>query len=280
MKIKLLIPFVIAMLLVAYLQFSYDSRIGYFTERDVFFALPTGKVLKILSFGNQNFLADMIFIWSIQFYTTYHYKNRFDFVENIFNIITDLDTQHKIAYYIGSIIMSLEAKEFQKAIKLLQKGSKNMKDEWVFDYESAYIALKFLKDYKLAEKYYFKAAKNPDAPAIIKRMGAHMVYMRDNLEYAFNLWMEILNNAESQLEKNVAKNHLYQIKFEMDKRFLEQKIISFKDRYGRFPNGLNELRRSGMIKQIYKDFDGNDYVYDSRQGKIKAKKIFRWKKYF
>jgi hypothetical protein len=279
MKIKLLIPFVIAMLLVVFVQYSYDSRVGYFTERDIFFALPSGKTLKILSFGNQSFLADMIFIWSIQFYSTYHYKNRFDFVEDIFNIITDLDDQHKIAYYIGSIIMTLEAKEFHKAIKLLQKGSKNMQHEWVFNYESAYIAQKYLKDYKLAEKYYFKASKNPDAPAIIKRMGAHMVYMSDNLGNAFNLWMEIFNNAESELEKNVAKNHLYQIKFEMDKRLLEQKIRSFKEIYDRFPIDLSELRKSGLINQIYKDFDGNDYLYDSRQGKIKAKKIFRWKKY-
>jgi len=280
MKVKLLIPFAIIMLLVAFLQYSYDSKIGYFTERDVFFALPSGKILKVLSFGNQSFLADMIFIWSIQFYSTYHFKNRFEFVEDIFNIITDLDSQHKIAYYIGAIIMTLEAKEFNKAIKLLQKGSKNMKNEWVFDYESAYIALKFLKDYELAEKYYFQASKNPDAPALIKRMGAHMVYMQDNLNYAHNLWMEILKNAETELEKNVAKNHLYQIKFEMDKHFLEQKINSFKDRYGRFPKNLNELRKKGIIKQVYRDFDGNNYVYNSKQGKIQAKKVFRWKKYF
>lgn len=280
MKIKLLIPFVIIILIVAFLQYSYDSKIGYFSERDVFFALPSGKILKILSFGNQNFLADMIFIWSIQFYSTYHFKNRFEFVEDIFNIITDLDTQHKVAYYIGSIIMTLEAKEFNKAIKLLQKGSKNMKNEWVFDYESAYIALKFLKDYQLAEKFYFKASKNPDAPSIIRRMGAHMVYMRDNLSYAYNLWMGIFRNAENTLEQNVAKNHLYQIKFEMDKRFLEQQINSFQTLYGRFPEDLEELKDRGMIENVYQDFDGNDYIYDSNTGTITAKKIFRWKKYF
>lgn len=31
---------------------------------------------------------------------------------------------------------------------------------------------------------------------------------------------------------------------------------------------------------IPKDFKGEDYIYDFKTGKIKAKKVFQWKKFY
>ena len=212
--------FLLLMILAGVLQYQYDARVDYFTHKNIFLSLPSSKALKILSFGYQNILADLMYIWSIQFYSTYHIDNRFDYIEHIYNLITDLNTQFKAAYYIGSLIMALEAKEAEMAIRLLQKGSKNMKDEWFFDFESAYYAYKFLKDFKLAEFYYRKAAENPEAPSVVKRKQAHMIYMMDDLITSYKLWLEILKEADTQLGKDAAVNHLCQIKFEMDKKML------------------------------------------------------------
>ena len=85
--------FAVLILLSGFLQFSYDTRIDYFAEKETFISLPSGNTLKILSFGNSNFVADMLFIWSVQFYSTLNLTNRFDYIEDIFNVITDLNTQ-------------------------------------------------------------------------------------------------------------------------------------------------------------------------------------------
>jgi len=276
---KLPVAVLLLVVMAGFVQFSYDSQRGYFAERDVFLTLPTGKVLKVFSFGYHRLVADVLFIWSIQFYSSYHLVNRFDHIERIFNVITDLRPKFRAAYYIGSIIMALEAKDYQMAIRLLQKGSRNMSDEWVFDYEAAYYARKYLGDYRLAETYYRRALRNPSAPALIRRQMAHMVYLQDNLQEARKLWADIYQNSSSDLERNAAIHHLYQIKFELDKKMLETKIRRYRQHYGRNPINLNELRRTGLINEVPKDFSGQDYLYDLKTGTIQPRKSFKWKRF-
>lgn len=280
MKSKLFIFIIVSFILAGVFQYDYDSHRNYFAEKNIFVTLPKGKTLEILCFGFKNFVADMIFIWSMQFYSNYNLKNRFEYIEDIYNIITDLNPRYRAPYYVGSWIMALELNNYKMAIRLLQKASKNLKDDWDFDFESGYYAYKYLKDYKLAEKYYRKAAEKPDAPSFVKRWQAHTIYMEDNLTYALKMWLEIKKNAKNKLEKNSAFNHLYQIKFEIDKKDLEEKIKLFEQKFRKKPVNLNELKRKGIINMIPKDFKGEDYIYDFKTGKIKAKKVFQWKKFY
>lgn len=278
MKFKLFSVFVIMMILTAYFQYKHDSRVDYFAEKDVFVTLPSGKTLKILSFGFHDLTADMLFIWSIQFYSSYNFNNRFDYLESVFNTITDLAPQYKEPYIVGSWIMALEAKDIEMAIRLLEKGSRNMADEWIFDYEASFYAYRNLKDYDRAIKLLQKAAQRPNAPNLIKRKEAHLIYMKDDLTQAYEMWTDIYNNAKTRLDQDAAFKHLYQIKFEMDKKMLENAIVQYKNNYTRYPSDLNQLVRSGILKGIPRDFTGQDYVYDPQTGKISAIRMFKWKK--
>lgn len=279
MKTKLLtLLLVVLMVGVGILQFSYDSHRDYFSARKVFVTLPSGKTLKILSFGFQNLVADLLYIWSIQFYSSYHLTNIYDYIEHVFNVITDLNPLSKEPYLVGSWIMSLEANDVNMAMRLLQKGARNIPDEWLFDYECGFYAYKHLRDFELAEKYFARAAAKPDAPPHIARKRAHMVYMKDDLNYARQLWMDIYRNTKDRFERKVARNHLHQIKLEMDKKFLEQRIALFKRIYKRLPHNLQELKQARLVKEIPKDFDGEDYIYNPEKGTITAEKVLRWKK--
>jgi len=277
-KIKLLSLFVILMALAALFQSRYDSGTDYFAEKNVFVTLPSGKTLKILSFGFHELTADMLFVWAIQFYSTYNLNNRFDYLENIFNAITDLEPRYKDVYIVGSWIMALEAQDIEKAIRLLEKGSRNMPDQWIFDYEASFYAYRNLKDYDRAVKYLRVAAQRPGAPSLIRRKEAHLIYMKDDLSQAYAMWVEIYNNATSQLDKDAAFKHLYQIKFEMDKKMLEKALEQFKQKYTRYPADLAQLVRAGLLKNVPPDFTGQNYLYDSQTGKISAIRMFKWKK--
>lgn len=266
------------MILAGFLQFKYDSRVDYFAEKNVFVALPSGKTLEVLSFGFKDLTADMLFIWAIQFYSTYNLSNRFDYLENIFNIITDLAPQYKEAYIVGSWIMALENKDIEMAIRLLEKGSRNMSNEWIFDYEASFYAYRNLKDYDRAVEYLQNAAKRPEAPNFIRRKEAHLIYMKDDLSQAYAMWTEIYNSAKTRLDKDAAFKHLYQIKFEMDEKMLENALEQFKKKYIRYPADLTQLVRAGILKNIPLDFTGQNYIYDPNTGKISAIRMFKWKK--
>lgn len=278
-KAGLLSLFVIFMVLAGVTQHYYDAAINYTEEKNVFVTLPSSESLKILSFGFQNLTADMLFIWAIQFYSAYHYTNRFDYIENVFNLITDLHPEYLEPYLVGSWIMALEAKDIRMAVRLLEKGSRNIPEEWVFDHEIAFYAYKELKDFDMAEKYFKRASEKPGAPSYLKRRWAHMIYLKDDLVSAYNLWVEIANSAKTRMEQDAAKNHLYQIKMEMDKKLVKERSQLFKNKYNRFPTNLEELRAYGFIKEIPTDFKGKPYSYDPETGKISARKSFKWKKF-
>lgn len=264
---------------VGYLQHGYDIRRNYVAEHGTFVTLPSGKTLQVVSFGFRNLVADMLFIWSIQFYSSYNLTNRYEYLEHIFNVITDLTPTYREPYIVGSWIMALELGDVHMAIRLLDKGSKNMPNEWIFDYECGFYAYKRLKDFDLAEKYFELAASKPTAPSHITRKQAHMIYMQDNLEYAYNLWLDIYNKAgDDGFARSSALNHLHQIKYEIDKKNLEQKIKQFSKKHGRRPVNLQELVTDGLIDEVPKDFGGSDYIYDPETGTVKAYKEFKWKK--
>ena len=271
--------FVIFMLLAGVTQHYYDAAVNYQEEKNVFVTLPSGETLKILSFGFQNLTADILFIWAIQFYSTYHFTNRFDYIENVFNLITDLQPNYLEPYMVGSWIMALEAKDIRMAIRLLEKGSRNLPEEWAFDQEAAFYAYKELKDYDLAEKYFKRASEKPGAPSYLKRRWAHVIYLKDDLVSAYNLWVEIAKSAKTRMGLDAAKNHLYQIKLEMDKKHVKELSLKFKNKYNRFPKSLEELQARGFIKEIPKDFRKHPYIYHPETGEISARKSFKWKKF-
>ena len=278
-RVILSLSLIALLMLVGFVQHRYDMKRNYVAEQGTFVTLPSGKTLRIISFGFQNLVADMLFIWSIQFYSTYQLTNRYQYLEHIYNVITDLNPTYKEPYIVGSWIMALERGDIPMAIRLLQKGAKNMPDEWIFDYECGFYAYKDMKNIDLAEMYFNRAASKPSAPSHIARKRAHMIYMQDNLEYAYSLWMDIYKKAgDDGFARSAALNHLHQIKYEIDKKDLEQKINAFLQQYGRRPFNLQELARIGMIAEVPKDFGGSDYIYDPATGTVKAYKEFKWKK--
>ncbi len=266
------------LLLAAGLQQRYDSTVDYFGERSAFVSLPSGKTLRILSFGYRNLAADMLFIWSIQFYSTYHIRNRFDFIERVYDTITDITPGYKEPYIVGSLIMAHEAKDVPMALRLLDKGSRLNPDEWLFDHDAGFYCYKYLKDYAQAEEYYNRAAAKPGAPVFIQRMKAHMVYLRDDPAMATRMWLDIYRSAEDVLTRDSAFNHLYQIKAEADLPLLRERIAEYRRRYRRLPAALSDLARAGLVREVPRDFAGNEYIYDAAGGTVTAQRIFRWKK--
>lgn len=275
----LAVVFLAGLLLAAGMQNRYDATVNYFGDRGIFVSLPSGQALKVLSFGYRNLAADLLFIWSIQLYSTTYLTNRFDFLERIYGTITDITPQYKEPYVVGSLIMVYEARDIPMALRLLDKGTRNNPGEWYFDHDAGYYSYKFLKDYAKAEFYYNRAAAKPSAPAFLKRMNAHLVYLHDDPKVAYRMWLDIYDHARDNLEKESAFNHLYQIKAESDLAMLQDRIGAFRQKFRRWPANLRELVVSGLLPGLPSDFSGNEYKYDPEKGAVTAARVFRWKRH-
>lgn len=239
--------------------------------------IPSGKYLKFAAFGYSSFIADLIYIWAIQYYSNYSIPDRYDNLDHIFSIIAELDHRYLDPYEIGAMIAVYEAKDLSLAFKILDKGLEKNPDQWIFPLQAGHYAQMMTKDYELARKYYKKTMEMDGAPVITRRLYANAAFKIMDYKIAWENWLEIYKTTEDERIKKIASNQLYQVKAAIDVKTIKEAIEKFKERFGRNPTEQIQLVKHGLLDSLPKDLDGKEYIYNSQTGEIRAPMIW-WKR--
>jgi len=232
--------------------------------------IPSGKFLKYATFGYRAVAADAIYLWAIQYYSTPTIDDRFDHLDHIFAIINELDPRYQDPYEVGALIAVQEARNPAAAFAILDRGAANNPDQWVYPFNAGHIALMTLKDYPLAEKYFEKCMKIPGAPEFVERLRANAIFKKGDLRTSWETWLDIYRKAPDERTKKIASNHLYNVKATIDAAAIEDAAAKYRERFGRLPADLETLLRTGLLPEVPKDMDGEDYLYDPATGKVKT----------
>lgn len=239
--------------------------------------IPSGKYLKFATFGYSSFIADLIYIWAIQYYSNYSIPDRYDNLDHIFSIIAELDHRYLDPYEIGALIAVHEAKDLSLAFKILDRGLEKNPDQWIFPLQAGHYAQMMTKDYELARKYYKKTMEMDGAPVITRRLYANAAFKIMDYKTAWQNWLEIYQTTEDKRIKKIASNQLYQVKAALDVKTIKEAIEKFKERFGRNPTEQAQLVKHGLLDSLPKDLDGKEYIYNSQTGEIRAPMIW-WKR--
>ncbi len=239
--------------------------------------IPSGQYLKLATFGNSSLLADMIYVWAIQYYSDYTIPDMYEYLDHIFSIINELDPSYLDPYDIGAVIAAYEAQDLDLALKILDRGLEKNPEQWLFPYMAAHYAQMIKKDHKLAQEYYKKAMNIEEVPPIVERLYANAIFKSMDYKRALQTWLEIYKTAKDERIKKIASNHLYNITATIDIQKINEAIEKFKESYGRNPMELSQLVRAGFLDSLPKDLDGKEYIYDSRTGEVKTPTI-PWKR--
>lgn len=232
--------------------------------------IPSGKFLKYATFGYRAVAADAIYLWAIQYYSTPTIDDRFDHLDHIFAIINELDPRYQDPYEVGALIAVQEARNPAAAFSILDRGAANNPDQWVYPFNAGHVALMTLKDYPLAEKYFEQCMKIPGAPEFVERLRANAIFKKGDLRTSWETWLEIYKKAPDERTKKIASNHLYNVKAAIDASAVEDAASKYRERFGRPPADLETLLRTGFLREVPKDMDGEDYLYDPATGKVKT----------
>jgi hypothetical protein len=239
--------------------------------------VPSGKFLKYATFGYSALAADLVYLWAIQYYSTYEIPDRFERLDHIFSIIAELDPRYTDPYEIGAMIASQEARDVPLALKILDRGAAKNPDMWLFPFEAGHIAQMRIKDFDLARKYFGQAMVLPGAPDFTKRLYANAALKVTDYKTSWETWLEVFDTATDDRVKKIASNHLYQVRAEMDVNALKESVAKFKEKYGRLPSTLDQLVQMGILPMLPKDMDEKDYVYDPATGEVRAPSVW-WKR--
>src|SRR5262249_26918962 len=186
--------------------------------------------------------ADALYLWSIQYYGNYAIADRYRYVEHIYrDIITDLDPHYMDAYLTGALIMVVEAKEPEVALRLLDKGIAKNPGEWILAFEAGYVCYNDLRDYPRAASYFERAIAVPDVHPIVRRFYAEMYDRAGDKRTSLREWREIQETSADDYVRAVAWNHVHDLKVDVDLVDLRTAADAFRARAGRWPATLSEL---------------------------------------
>jgi len=231
--------------------------------------LPNGKFLKVASLGQAPVLADLIYIWAIQFYSDYARDDRFRYVRHVFSdVIAELDPHYIDAYWLGAMILIVEDGDLEGGLALLDQGFAANPDKWILPYLAAWEC--WLADqHERAAEYFELAAAIPQAPTGVRRMRAAMVARSGDLEASLRLWQEILDDPGTDpTSVKIAERKIRGLTVRIHQRDLRAAIERFRIDNSRYPESLAELHRVGYIRFIPRRPDGTDYDYDPTSGQI------------
>lgn len=231
------------------------------TERLLY--LPNGKYLRALSMGQSALLADAIYLWAIQYYADYGREDRYLLVEHIFgDVIAGLDPQYVDAYWIGALILTTEARDLDAGLRLLDQGMAANPDKWILPYLAGWECHSFGR-YEQAAEYFDRAAAVPDAPAVVLRLRAGMTAEAGDLEEAYRLWLEVLEDPRSDPASiAVAERRVRDLRVRIELAQLQSIVDAFRNRYGRAPRSIEELVGNGYLAEVPLDPSGEPYAIE------------------
>ena len=271
MKRKFLVVAIIAGLLAVAVIAEY--RLGRIPRedplgRDLLY-LPSPEMLKILSVGNPNLVADILYMWSIQYYSGFQPSERFLYLATVYNLITDLDPRYFDAYRIGALIMQIQTGGDQKQLKatvqrLFDKGLRNLPESWELAEAAAWDMFMRFNDRKAALHYAEIGAQMPSAPARIRRM---VGVWRDSesawtVDDSIAYWRKAVDEAVDVRDHDVSLSKLYDAVVTKDRELLEPLLRANAQQRGQCAEDWQELIRAGLLPQVPLDLFGNPYGID------------------
>lgn len=276
-KATILLILLISFSLFAGLKLKTDTVARYQVPGSSIIYIPSGKSLKYATFGYHSLMADLIYLWAIQYFSDQAIWERFDYLDHIFSIIAELDPQYLDPYEIGALIAVYDAKDLDLAFTILDRGLAKNPTQWILPLQAGHFAQMLAKNYEVAQEYYKKAIEIEGAPDIAQRLYANAAFRISDYKTAWQNWLEIYETATDERVKKIASNHLYRTKAAMDFETLKSAIESYKKSHGRAPDDLQQLVSEGLLTAVPKDLDGEDYLYTPETETITTR-ISPWKR--
>jgi hypothetical protein len=235
------------------------------TLEDVLY-LPSGKTVKRFSLGYSSLLADIYWTRAVQYFGSRHilHSKRYDLLDPLLQITTDLDPHLIVAYETGSIFLSQKVPEGagkpDKAVALVEKGIQANPTYWRLYFTLGFIHYMDRHDYKAAQQAFKKGSQVPGALGWMKVMAARMAEKADDPNTAAYLWKTIYDTTTDSSVKDTALKHLASLRADSDIIQLEQRTLAYQERKGVFPETWADLIRAGLLPGIPVDPNGKPYV--------------------
>ena len=232
----------------------------------------TGRVVKALSAGFSDLLADLYWMRAIQYYGTQKLAGTgFANLSPLLETAAELDHRFSIVYRYGAVFLSeqspIGAGQPEMGVALLAKGADRNPADWRLRQEQGLFTFFYLNDSVRGAEILQRASRLPGAPDWMTALAAQILSKGGELEASLNMWLIIREQSEPGILRDNAGDQIKIVRSRILARDMMKEIKAYRERTGEAKATLAELRRAGVIRTT-KDLDGVEFDYDPEQGTV------------
>jgi tetratricopeptide (TPR) repeat protein len=238
--------------------------------------VPSGEYLKKVSLGHNSLMADLIWLRAIQVMGEKKVPPRqAEWIYHALDAATDLDPKFSYIYEAGGIFLSAVSGNYDLSVKLLKKGFDNNPSYWRLPFYLSANYFLYLQNYKLAAYYMGRAAELPGRPALVPLLAARLYAQSGDPRFGLELTETIYKNTTDEKVREALRQRMEELRVEINLDVLENASNDFKDKYGRYPASVDELKAAGLIRGEPEDELGGRYIINPETGEASNTKMPR-----
>ncbi len=236
--------------------------------------IPNKSVLKHLTAGMSNVVADLLWIETIQ-YTVHEYhsaEGKFAWLDHMLNATVDLDPRFVGAYSHGGMFLSAIGSD-ERALRLLERGYLSNPQSWEIPYE-------------IVKLYTLNRRNEPDSPRLaahwLRIMAPHHQYPQLYFDWARQIeqknnlagqsraiWEDVIANATDPFVREVAERNLRVLIADDTAKAFQKLAERYTTEQGHAPESLDEFVRLGWIAEMPAEKTYGRFFIDA-EGKIQS----------
>jgi tetratricopeptide (TPR) repeat protein len=238
--------------------------------------LPSGTVLRTVSFGQRLLLADFYWLRTVSYMgeTLLSKSDRWEALLPLAEIVTDLDPRYGYVYQVvGSNLAGL-AHRYAEADRILEKGMRALPERWTLPFVEATNKFVFEQDYPAAARLARRAAeigKRPHLALLAANLSA-LANTDDEYEAAATFLVQALGQTDMPELREELEARLTRIRTYQALSTLERAIDAFRARTGRLPARLAELVPTDLAA-LPADPSGGRFEYDVPTGAVRSSRL-------
>lgn len=223
------------------------------------------KTVRVLTLGYTGLAAAIYWTRAVQYFGEKHVEQamRYDLLDPLLNLATDLDPQLAVAYEFGSVFLSQPppqgAGQPDRAVALVEKGIQRNPGRWRLYYYLGFIHYSEREDYAAAADAFERGSRVPGAHPWLRVMAAAARQRGGDIETARFLWTKIYESTEDKMVKETALMRLAALRVDSDVLYLQSLTQRYLQEYKQYPVRWNQLIAAGYVQGVPADPTGAAY---------------------
>jgi hypothetical protein len=160
-------------------------------------------------------------------------------------------------------------RDHEEAVRLLDLGSRQFEDDFRLLFDAAFVSFYYMDDKERALEFADRAAERPGAPEHIRRFKGQMLSRLVSYEAAADHFQRLMEESQSDLQREVARSNLMRVLREKDLYQLDQAMKAYREKTGQEIRQLEDLIAEGILNVLPLDpEDGGPYYYVANSGEL------------